>query len=105
MAAPYSAVLFEVSGFTSTTPVPVDVPAGKVMVVRDIEIYTTATPGDAVFFMSIATGGTWFNGSSGIGIINWLQWQGRQVFRDAGFSVKVNGSAWDLRVCGYLLDA
>lgn len=106
MSVPYSHRLYSVSGQGSGAgAVNVPVPAGKVMVVREVDGYSGDIGGPVVFFEDHATGGTWFVRQGAALTTTSFQWEGRLVFEEGGFDVRVDSGAWDIYVSGYLLDA
>ena len=105
MSLPYSHRLYSVSGLDSGAgDQVVAVPAGKVMIVREIDGYSGDIGGPTVFFEDTATGGTWFVRQGAALTTTSFQWEGRIVFEGDGFTVRVDSGAWDLYVSGYLLD-
>lgn len=106
MAAIYSQRLYSRSGqVAGDGAVQVDVPAGKVMIVREVDGYSGDVGGPVVFFEDHATGGTWLvHQGPGLSTTS-FQWTGRLVFESDGFNVRVDSGTWDVYVSGYLLDA
>lgn len=103
MAAIYSTLFAELELPVATQQLLFTVPAGQVMIVRDIDVYSNATPpcnigfsgtGAAVIF-------AFFNFTAAF---TSLQWQGRQVF-PAGSQLngRASSAAMWCRVSGYLL--
>jgi hypothetical protein len=106
MSQPYSVRLYSVSGINSGDgTIHTDVPAGKVMVVREVDGYSGTAGGPVVWFEDHATGGAWFvrQGPS-ISAVS-FQWEGHLVFEADGFDIRVDSGDWDIFVSGYLLNA
>lgn len=84
----------------------VDVPAGKVMIVRQIDAYSNAPISDSELFVMDTDLGTTFVMLQVHATTKSAQhYDGRQAFRDTGFTIHAGSGTWDYRVTGYLLDA
>jgi len=106
VSAPYSAVLAVGTLAAGDADQVVDVPTGKVMIVRDVSAYSNA-PIDTseLFIEDTDTGGTFVFLSVNSTEKGSRHWDGRQAFRDSGFTVHAGHGTWDYRITGYLLDA
>jgi hypothetical protein len=106
MAAVRTDVLLSQSPVAEGDHVDVICPAGKRMVVTNIDCST----GESGFtpllsFEDLVTGGTWFDAQTSGILQTSVQWQGRQAFNYAGgFRANAQRNDWDVRVTGYLLD-
>lgn len=104
MSAVYSRNLYRISGQTSADgTVGVPVPAGFVMVVKHVDVYSGDIGGPTVFFQELTTGGTWWVAEGGSITTDNERWDGMEVFETDGFAIRVVSGTWDISVNGYLL--
>jgi len=104
MSVVYSRNLYRISGQTSADgTVAVPVPAGFVMVVKHVDVYSGDLGGPTIFFQEVTFGGTWWvrQGPATTGVS--ATWDGMEVFETDGFAVRVDSGTWDVSVNGYLL--
>ena len=106
MAGVYSTPLLleqVVSGALSSSVI---CPSGKVMVLRDVDAFTTG--GSAVSLLSLRDSGTGLKIASfyiPTGSKPSQQWVGRQVFSaGSGFDFRADADLWNIMASGYLLD-
>lgn len=82
-------------------------PAGKVMVLRDVDVLNGATGGVPLLYLRDALtthAFAHFTGASGTELS--LPWRGRQVFTvGEGFDFVASHDVWNVLCSGYLLDA
>jgi hypothetical protein len=104
----YSTNFFAIAGFQGQEYF--DVPAGLVVIVRDITCYMGGTrDSSSTFWLHDTTNGNvavfWFY-QAALENAQYVHWTGRQVFT-AGtqWDVQVVGAPADIRVSGYILTA
>lgn len=82
-------------------------PAGKVMVLRDVDVLNGATGGVPLLYLRDAGSGhafTHFTGAAATELA--APWRGRQVFAAGqGFDFVASNDVWNVVCSGYLLDA
>lgn len=87
------------------TTLDVDCPAGKRMVVSNVDCATGAgafTP--LLGLEDLVTGGTWLVLTTNGVLLTSAQWSGRQAFNPGGgFRLNAHIGDWDIRVTGWLL--
>lgn len=106
MASVYSRRLYSVSGIShGDGPAETPVPAGKVMVVRDVRAYSGDIGAPVLVIQDIDTGGTWLAYQGPELTKAHLDWEGHVVFESGGFAVYPDSGTWDVYVSGYLLNA
>lgn len=101
----YSDILFQYAGVAPGPGYTVATLEGFVMVVRDIDCYSTVI-GNTLIFEGLLVGETWnrFDVATESPAKYIYSWRGRQVFvYGDGFKVVSTEGDWDVRISGYLL--
>ena len=99
----YSVRLVSVHDQPGVVPVTFTVPAGKTMVVRDMDVYYgTALSAREVFAIGSA-GQVFWQDSVGSGENGWRMWRGRQVFLEGEEFQMFGTDTVDMTASGYLL--
>lgn len=80
-------------------------PAGKVLVVRDMDAYLGSSLSARQIYAVGSAGQVFWQASLAANESGWRSWRGRQVLY-AGESLEMFATdVWDLTASGYLLDA
>lgn len=103
MARIYSVRFFAVHDQPAIAPLTYTVPAGRLAVVRDIDVYCGDPLGGEEFFARGSVSEVFWQASLGLGETGWRNWRGRQVIYE-GESWDIFGTKiFDVAASGYLL--
>lgn len=106
MSDPYSALLQTFDLTDGDPDIVVTVPAGKVMIVRDVDAGSNADAGGSTLNLSDSAGNFFMQGRVSPLSSDVVNWRGRQVFRDDdSVTIHSEHGRWRGRMSGYLLDA
>lgn len=101
----YSTRLLATHDQPAITPAVYTVPVGKLLIVRDIDVYFGSALGTREVYAFGSAGQVFWHESVGPTLNGSRQWTGRQVFY-AGENFSLSATdVFDLAASGYLLDA
>jgi len=106
VAAPYSVRLLAKHDAVLGDEATYTVPPGKVVIVRDIDLYSGQILGNtALVVQQLSPEVVFFQASWGVDELGWRSWRGRQVLYAGDTLVAWGNRVLDVIASGYLLDA